>query len=126
MEIVKACLEIIWFCQEKPVSNTAKFTRLKFWAIENPYYGLLKNFIGKPAFTFDPYEFGDPYKKRTALWGNFNEPKKVCADLKSSLVKFDKLSTKEIHPEFYGKLTRTERRAITPQGFAKAFFEANQ
>ena len=40
--------------------------------------------------------------------------------------KFDQMSTKDIHGEFYGKLTRTERRSITPQGFAKAFFEVNQ
>ena len=35
------------------------------------------------------------------------------------------LKTKDIAPEMYGKLTRQERRAITPAGFAKAFFEAN-
>ena len=40
--------------------------------------------------------------------------------------KFDRLKTKEIHPEYYGKLSRVERRAITPQGFAKAFYEANK
>ena len=28
--------------------------------------------------------------------------------------------------EAFGKLTRQERRAITPAGFAKAFFEANR
>ncbi len=36
------------------------------------------------------------------------------------------MATKDIHPEFYGKLTRQERRAITPKGFAKAFFEDNK
>lgn len=71
MEIVEACLRIIWACQYSPVSNTAKYTRLKFWALENPYFGLLKNFLGKPVMVFDPFEFGDRYKKRTALWGNF-------------------------------------------------------
>ena len=29
-------------------------------------------------------------------------------------------------PEYYGKLTRQERRAITPPGFAKAFYEVNK
>lgn len=62
------------------------------------------------------------------LWGWFNEPKKTMADLKSVKVmkKFDKLASREIHPEAFGKLTRTERRAITPSGFAKAFFKANK
>jgi hypothetical protein len=54
----------------------------------------------------------------------FNEPKKnpiICTK-----PKFDKLSTKEIHPEYYGKYDRTTRRSITPAGFAKAFYEANK
>ena len=29
------------------------------------------------------------------------------------------------HPKMFGKLTRQERRAITPKGFAEAFFRAN-
>ena len=85
---------------------------------------MLKWFLGKPAFEFNPYDFGDNYKKKTHLWGWFNEPKKN--PIKCTKPKFDKLTTKEIHGEYYGKLTRTERRAITPKGFAQAFFEANQ
>lgn len=107
------------------VQDTKKKTiPLRFWAMENPHHGLLKKFLGKPTFTFEPYEFGDPYKKKTALWGHFNDPiKKITT--RPDLPKFDKLKTKDIHPERYGELTRTERRAITPAGFAKAFFEAN-
>ena len=140
MEIVKSCFEIIWHSQWRLVNDTAKYTKLTFWALENPSRGLLKNFIGKSAFVFNPYEFGDMYKKETALWGNFKEPKKIIEEREGNLytltgkalgklkgmVKFDYLPTKEIHPEKYGELTRTERRAITPAGFAKAFFEANQ
>ena len=37
-----------------------------------------------------------------------------------------KMKTKDIHGKYYGKLTRQERRAMTPQGFAQAFFEANR
>jgi len=40
--------------------------------------------------------------------------------------KFDMLASREIAPEMFGKLTRQERRAITPAGFAKAFFLQNQ
>jgi len=127
MLIVRACLDLIWKCMEIKQETKYKAVPLKFWALENPN-GMLKYFLGKPAFEFSPYEFGDPYKKRTHLWGYFNIPKKKCADYKSAevLSKFDKMKTKEIHPEYYGKLTRTERRAITPQGFAQAFFKANQ
>jgi hypothetical protein len=150
MSIVEACLKIIWQVQYNPVSNNAKYTRLKFWALENPYFGLLKNFIGKPVFTFDPWEFGDGYQKRTALWGNFNEPKKhpipmtpeakakaktnsylhtikyPTAGRDDQRIKFDMLKSKDIHSEMFGALDHQARRAITPQGFAKAFFQANQ
>ena len=122
MEIVVACLKIIWGCQYNIEKDTTKKAPLKFWALENPN-GMLKWFLGKPTFEFNPYEFGDDYKKKTHLWGWFDEPKKhpiLCTK-----PKFDRLSTKEIYGEYYGKLSRTERRAITPTGFAIAFFEAN-
>ena len=140
MEIVRACMTIIHLSQMKLVSNTAKYTNLKFWALENPYFGLLKNFIGKPAFIFDPWEFGDGYQKRTALWGNFNEPiknpvpmsakAKAKAKTNSYLhtrgTKFDMLKNKDIHSEAFGVFDSQARRSITPAGFARAFFEANQ
>ncbi|KKN43736.1 hypothetical protein LCGC14_0700180 [marine sediment metagenome] len=122
MDLVTQCLRIIWDYQYKIESDYQKKPTLKFWALENPN-GFLKYFLGKPAFEFNPYDFGDNYKKKTHLWGWFNEPKKN--PIEPTTPKFDKMLTKDIHPEFYGKLTRTERRAITPQGFAKAFFEAN-
>ena len=123
MDVIYHCLRIIWRCQYD-TPTTAKKTPLKFWALENPYHGLLKSFLGMPALVFDPYEFGDNYRKKTALWGWFNEPKKSVVECDKP--KFDKLKTAEIHGEYYGKLTRQERRAITPAGFARAFFEANQ
>ena len=123
---------------------------LVFWALENPN-GMLKYFLGKPAFQFNPYDFGDQYQKNTNLWGWFNEPEKnpiqlaeeqkklhktnsqplsvlkPYKSLNSELqVKFDRLVSRDIHPEMFGKLTRQERRAITPKGFAEAFFKANQ
>jgi hypothetical protein len=121
-DIMFGCLRVIAECQYKLTGPYAKTTSLKFWALENPN-GLMKRFLGKPPFEFDPYDFGDNYKKKTYLWGWFNFPIKnpiVCTK-----PKFDRLKTKEIHPEYYGKFTRQERRAITPVGFAKAFCEAN-
>jgi len=126
MECVRACLNIIWTCQEIKQETRRKTTNLKFWALENPARSLLKNFLGEPPFVFTPWEFGDGYKKDTAIWGNFNHPKKTYFGAGDKLKKFDRLKTKEIHPEFYGKLTRQERRAITPKGFAEAFFDSNR
>lgn len=115
--------------------TTKKTLPLKFWALENPHHGFLKRFLGKPALTFDPWEFGDGYQKKTALWGYFNEPTKVpipmtvemkeLARTNSYLQKFDRLKTTDIHPEAYGLYDRQARRAITPAGFAKAFFKSN-
>jgi len=121
-DIMFGCLRIIAECQYKLTGPYAKTTSLKFWALENPN-GLMKRFLGKPPFEFNPYDFGDNYKKKTYLWGWFNFPVKnpiVC-----DKPKFDRLKTKEIHPEYYGTYTRQERRAITPAGFARAFFKAN-
>jgi hypothetical protein len=141
MELVHHCLLNIWSCMiVQLVKDQQKYSPVKFWALENPYYGMLKWFLGKPAFTFDPWEFGDGYQKRTALWGYFNEPKKhpiemtpeakAKAKTNSYLhtlgVKFDYLKSKDIHPEVFGKFDRQTRRSITPAGFAKAFYEANK
>lgn len=134
---VEACLKIIWGCQYMLDSDQQKYPPLKFWALENPYFGMLRWFLGKPALVFDPYEFGDNYKKRTALWGHFNEPKKnpiemtkemieKCKTNSRPLPKFDYMRSKDIHPEYYKKLDRQTRRAITPRGFAEAFYRANK
>ncbi len=141
MEVVRACLDIIWSSMETigPTQNKRPFT-LRFWALENPYFGLLRNFLGKPAFVFDPYEFGDAYQKRTALWGHFNEPIKTPVKMSTKAkakaktnsylhtigTKFDMLKSKDIHPESFGEFDRQTRRSITPAGFADAFFKANQ
>lgn len=141
MECVRACLDIIWSCMEVSQPTTKKTLPLQFWVLENPYHGFLPKFLGKPAFTFDPWEFGDGYQKRTALWGHFNEPIKTPIEMTTEAkakaktktnsyihtlgVKFDYLKSKDIHPEYFGKFDRQTRRSITPQGFARAFFEAN-
>jgi len=137
MEIIRVCLNIIWSVMEIKQETKRKTLPLRFWVLENPYFGMLKWFLGKPVFVFDPYEFGDNYKKRTALWGYFNEPKKnpikmtqeminKCKTNSRPLPKFDYMKSKDIHPEFYKKFDRQTRRAITSQGFAKAFYEANK
>lgn len=123
LKVVLNCMRIIQTCQGMIKKDTQKRPPLKFWALENPK-GMLQWFLGKPIFVFNPYDFGDNYKKKTHLWGYFNAP--IKKPIKCTKPKFDKLPTKEIHPIFYGKLTRQERRAITPSGFAKAFFEANK
>jgi hypothetical protein len=149
MKIVNKCLEIIQYCQYFIKSDQSKISPLKFWCLENPWYGRLKWFIGYPIYIFDPWEFGDNYKKRTALWGYFNKPiktVKVITEVMSEkeiekgktnsrkLPKFDMLLMSELKElksrsqldDWKQTKLRQTLRAITPQGFAKAFYEANK
>jgi len=99
LSVVYACLKIKDNC--KPV----------FWCLENPV-GKLVNYIGKPAMYFHPYEYGDHYTKKTALWGKFNHPPKQ--------------PTWHIGSSMHLYVRDPVERAITPSGFARAFFEANR
>src|SRR3990167_5080193 len=116
LETVRACMNIIWHA--KP----------KFWVMENPK-GLLRKFMGKPAFEFDASEFGEDYNKHTDLWGYFKEPKKTREYIRYPST--DK-NTRKLPPipEYYKidteMTTIAIRRSITPAGFAKAFYMANQ
>lgn len=107
LEVVDACLDIIGSCQPQ------------WWALENPVGRLRKlrrDRLSEPLLIFDPCDYGDPWTKKTLLWGDFNEPEQSPVPGK----------------EYWGwrmlggKSERTKRlRSITPPGFARAFFEAN-
>ena len=123
MELVKACLEIIWRSRYKPLYK--KDGALTFWALENPR-GILRQFLGKAGFTFDPCDFGERYTKKTDLWGYFNDPVKNPIDLNQGDLFLSRASNRKMPS--VSDLTAgqyPERRALTPPGFAKAFFEAN-
>lgn len=90
---------------------------LKFWAIENPV-GKLRGFLGDPDLIFNPCDYGDPYTKKTLLWGKFNSPVKNRVEP----VGMDKNPIWNLPPS----ANRKELRAITPPGFAQAFFESNR
>jgi hypothetical protein len=122
MRIVHECLRIIWEAQYDLPTGKLKPT-LKFWALENPATGLLKYFLGKPRFVYSPHEFGDTFSKRTALWGNFNEPQK----LPLFEVKLPKgASVNDMHWDVADRKERTDLRSIASPMFTKAFFEANR
>lgn len=116
METVRACLEIIW--KVKP----------KFWAMENPK-GLLRKFMGKPAFEFDASEFGEDYNKHTDIWGYFTKPNKTHEYTRYPSTDKNTRKLPEI-PKDYKIDTNMSRvaikRSITPKGFALAFYKANK
>lgn len=103
---------------DKVLEIVSWFPELKFWALENPVGRLqkLRPQLGNPWY-FQPHWYGDPWTKKTGLWGKFNRelPRNdVEPDPNSWIMKLG------------GKSERTkELRSMTPPGFAKAFFEAN-
>jgi hypothetical protein len=92
--------------------------RPPWWALENPV-GRLKTYLGPPHFRFDPCHFGDPWTKRTWLWGHFTPPTPLFCS-----------SARAVAPTQGSKMHRMSgrqknARSKTPAGFARAFFEAN-
>lgn len=87
------------------------------WFIENPV-STISTYWRKPDYTFQPYEYGDPYTKKTCLWagGGFIMPPK------NNIVKPVEGSKMWLLPP---SDARSDLRSITPQGFARAVFEAN-
>ncbi len=136
MKIVQACLDIVHECNYDPFRKSEN--SLKFWALENPASGYLSRFLGNPPFIFDPSDYGDNHSKKTALWGVFNAPKKttkgtvLSGDAHNYVKSVEKYFDEKKHliPEGYrdktGLSMRTVVRSITPQGFAQAFYKANQ
>jgi hypothetical protein len=118
MEIVIACLNLIWEARKK--------NKLAFWEMENPM-GYLRQFLGNPPLTFDPCDYGDPYTKKTDLWGYFNKPKKKPIKLDADTIARLKINNRKLPSisDFTGS-KQSARRAITPRGFAEAFFKANK
>lgn len=104
LSVVRACLELC---------------RLgTWWALENPV-GRLKRLagLGEPTLIYHPWEYGDPWTKKTLVWGNFNIPFRTPVPHPNEFWGWRKLG---------GKGERTKRlRSETPHGFAQAFFEAN-
>jgi len=133
MFLVNHCLRII---------NAAKPI---FWVIENPYNGKLKDVIGEPKAIYQPWEYGSPWTKKTALWGVFNMPKPIYKNWEDVpknpnlyiRPKRNKPSFAFLHksaidfmPEFeFAKpfiKNDSDFRSLCSQGFAKAFFDSNR
>lgn len=106
LSVVDACLRLVVVC--KPA----------WWVLENPV-GRLNRWLGKPRMYFQPWEYGDPYTKKTALWGDFNTalPRNEVEPVDGS----------KMWAKYGGRSERTKTaRSVTPSGFARAFMEANR
>jgi hypothetical protein len=142
MKLVKECLRIIDECDDG----------LKFWVIENPATGALRTFLGTPVYEYQPWWYGSPWTKKTALWGRFNKPERTYQNWedvpknpnlwvrkRNRIVKNDRYTGKpEMHTlhksacknisEFscFNPDSDMEFRSLCSQKFAQAFFEVNQ
>ncbi len=129
--LVRECQRVIAECN--PV----------FWVIENPATGRLRDFLGKPTMTYEPWHFGSPWSKRTALWGVFNKPERVYerwedvpklplptyqGRQKPSIAKLHRSNALKHIPEFacFSPDTDMEFRSLCSQKFAQAFYEKNK
>lgn len=133
MVLVDHCLRII------------KEAKPKWWVLENPANGALKKVIGKPKAVYQPWEYGSPWTKRTALWGHFSMPLPKYLSW-NDVPKNDKLYIRPGRPkpalaflhksavnlieEFQWAKDKikcdADIRSMTSQGFAKAFYENNK
>ena len=132
MFLVRHCQRIIEL--SKPV----------WWVMENPANGRLQDVIGKPRAIYQPGQYGSPWTKKTALWGEFNMPTKKyqrwedCPKNKDIYVRpgrpkpalaFLHKSAVDLIPEFQWAKEHikcdADIRSMCSQGFAKAFYLAN-
>lgn len=133
MFLVNHCLRIIKECHPK------------WWVMENPARGRLKDCIGKYRYDYQPWQYGSPWTKHTALWGEgFKMPKPTYSkwdevpknkDLwirkgrnKPNLIYLHKSAINFIDEfkKFKDNVsTDKEFRSLCSQGFAKAFYEIN-
>ena len=100
LSVVDACVRII------------TVQRPAWWALENPR-NKLRRYLGPARLEFYQWEYGDPGHKPTCIWGDFTPP------------------LKQPKPRTKPSTFRTKQEnaspgdAVTPAGFARAFFQAN-
>lgn len=135
MYLVNECIRII--------EESKALGSLKFWVIENPARGVLHQYLGAPAAKYEPWHYGSPWTKQTALWGEFIMPERVYYNWedvpkipelyqrpgrgKPSLAFMHK-SSYHLIPEFQDLPVPTsdmEFRSFNSQKFAAAFMKAN-
>lgn len=115
----------------------------QWWVLENPANGRLKEKIGRPKNIYQPWQYGSPWTKKTALWGDFNMPLPLYSDWdnvpkldlyirpgrKKPSLAFLHKSAIELIPEFQWAKehikTDADIRSMCSQGFAKEFFNEN-
>lgn len=103
-------------------ARTAKL----YWALENPpgRHAKLMPELPPPAWSFQPFEFGDPWHKQTYIWGTAARPFATKIVKPPPTIRAPSGSTQGVIARMSS--SAANERAKTPAGFAKAFFAANE
>lgn len=112
-KLLEEALAVVYACQR--IINDSGCA---WWALENPV-GRLRKWAGPPAWTFQPWEYGDNQFKRTLIWGTARRPMPSVTVEPPRTKDNQRVWRAAPSPE------RAAFRSITPPGFARAFFEAN-
>jgi hypothetical protein len=94
------------------------FLKPDVWALENPV-GRITKVTDLPDWrlVFNPHNFGNPYSKRTQIYGDFN-PELPMIQVENSIGSY-------AHQLRGDKPEEKALRSVTPEGFSYAFFMAN-
>lgn len=106
--------------------RAVEFLQPDWWVLENPV-GRLPRLVPElqplGPWYFQPCDFGDPYTKKTGLWGDFTAPTQLQLGEDRSVAPVE---GSKMWSKYGGKSERTKTmRSMTPAGFAQAFFECN-
>jgi hypothetical protein len=106
LEVVEACRRICEW-SEAP------------WLLENPV-STLSTYWRKPDYSFHPWHYGDLESKKTCLWtgGGFVMPPYEVTERPTA--------TRESVWKMAPSPDRGDLRSVTPRGFARAVFQANE
>ena len=102
LSVADACLRLAFAHRET----------LAWWALENPR-NKLRRYLGPARLEFYQWEYGDPGHKPTCIWGDFVVPVKTP----TPRTKASTWQTKQANAN--------PEDAITPPGFAQAFYAVN-
>jgi hypothetical protein len=97
-----------------------------WWALENPpgrHRSVIEG-MQEAAWQFQPWEYGDPWVKQTYIWGTAVKPP-VIAPVTPEPTRRTPNGRSQGRIAFMSSSWKREREK-TPNGFAKAFCEANR
>jgi hypothetical protein len=116
LALIYKTLAIIWALKARD--------DVAWWVLENPVgrlNSLVPQLVNFGPYYFQPCDYGDPYTKKTGLWGEFIFPDPLF------------VGSLAVEPTDGSKMwrlppsdDRAELRSATPKGFARAFFEVNK